>query len=203
MEALLRSYIQQLHNVHFIFAGSKKHIMTEMFSSAKRPFYRSTQMMHIDMIDEHAYYAFASKHLSAHGQHISAETFHELYTLVEGYTWNMQSLLNRLYQSGVEQIEYNTVLSTLNQVLLEEAPSYQMICRLITDRQLQVLRAVAKEGIVKEPGSNVFIQKYQLGAYSTVRSALLTLSDKELIYQKNDGSLMVYEKFFGLWLKNH
>jgi hypothetical protein len=203
MEALLRSYIQQLHNVHFIFAGSKKHIMTEMFSSAKRPFYRSTQMMHIDMIDEHAYYAFASKHLSAHGQHISAETFHELYTLVEGYTWNMQSLLNRLYQSGVEQIEYNTVLSTLNQVLLEEAPSYQMICRLITDRQLQVLRAVAKEGIVKEPGSNVFIQKYQLGAYSTVRSALLTLSDKELIYQKDDGSLMVYEKFFGLWLKNH
>jgi hypothetical protein len=203
MEALLRSYIQQLHNVHFIFAGSKKHIMTEMFSSAKRPFYRSTQMMHIDVIDEHAYYAFASKHLLAHGQHISEETFHELYSLVDGYTWNMQSLLNRLYQSGEEQIEYNMVLNTLNQVLLEEMPSYQMICRLITDRQLRVLRAVAKEGCVKEPGSNVFLQKYQLGAYSTVRSALLTLCDKELIYQKDDGSYMVYEKFFGLWLKNN
>lgn len=202
MEALLRSYIQQLHNVHFIFAGSKRHIMTEMFSSAKRPFYRSTQMMHIGVIDEQAYYAFASKHLSAHGQNMREETFHELYTLVDGYTWNIQNLLNRLYQSGAELIEYNTVLSILNQVLQEEMPSYQMICRLITDRQLRVLRAVAKEGIVKEPGSNVFLQKYQLGAYSTVRSALLTLTDKELIYQKDDGSYMVYEKFFGLWLKN-
>lgn len=202
MEALLRTYLQQLKNVHFIFAGSKKHIMTEMFASAKRPFYRSTQMMHIDVIDEQAYYAFASNHFSAHGQRISKETFHKLYLLVEGYTWNMQNLLNRLYQNGVEQIEYNTVLATLNQVLQEEAPSYQMICRLITDRQLRVLRAVAKEGTVREPGSNVFLQKYQLGAYSTVRSALLTLSEKELIYQKDDGSYMVYEKFFGLWLNS-
>ena len=203
MEALLRTYIQQLHNVHFIFSGSKKHIMTEMFSSAKRPFYRSTQMMHIDIIDEKMYYAFAAKHLSSHGQHMDESTFHDLYTLVDGYTWNIQSLLNRLYQSGVEQIDYNTVLMTLNQILLEEAPSYQMICRLVTDRQLQVLRAIGKEGVVKEPGSNAFLQKHQLGAYSTVRSAIQNLMEKELLYQNDDGTYVVYEKFFALWLKQH
>ena len=162
MEALLRTYIQQLKNVHFIFSGSKKHIMTEMFSSAKRPFYRSSQMMHIDVIDEKVYYQFATKHLSAHGQYIGEETFHDLYTLVEGYTWNIQNLLNRLYQGGKQQIDYNTVLLTINQILQEELPSYQLICRLVTDRQLQVLRTVAKEGVVKEPGSNLFLQKYQL-----------------------------------------
>ena len=203
MEALLRTYIQQLRNVHFIFAGSKKHVMTEMFSSAKRPFYRSTQMMHINVIDEQLYYTFASKHLSAHGQQISPATFHELYALVDGYTWNIQCLLNRLYQSGLPLVDYNTVLETLHQVLLEEMPSYQMICRLITERQLKVLRAVAKEGVVKEPGSNAFLQKYRLGAYSTVRSALLTLCDKELAYQNDDGSFIVYEKFLALWLKNN
>lgn len=201
MEALLRSYIQKLTNVHFIFAGSKKHIMAEMFLNTKRPFYRSTQMMHIGVIDENQYYLFASKHLAAHHQHISQETFHELYSLVEGYTWNIQNLLNRLYQTGIEQIDFNTVLIMLDQLLQEEAPSYQMFCRLITDRQLQVLRAVAKEGAVKEPGSNLFLQKYRLGAYSTVRSAMLNLLDKELLYQKDDGSYIVYEKFFGLWLK--
>ena len=201
MEALLRTYIQRLSNVHFIFAGSKKHIMAEMFLNAKRPFYRSTQMMHIDVIDEKQYYLFASKHLAAHKQNMSQETFHELYSLVEGYTWNIQNLLNRLYQTGIEQIDFNTVLITLDQLLQEEAPSYQMFCRLITERQLQVLRAVAKEGVVKEPGSNLFLQKYRLGAYSTVRSAILNLLDKELLYQKDDGSYIVYEKFFGLWLK--
>lgn len=201
MEALLRTYIQRLSNVHFIFAGSKKHIMAEMFLNTKRPFYRSTQMMHIDVIDEKQYYLFASKHLAAHKQNMSQETFHELYSLVEGYTWNIQNLLNRLYQTGIEQIDFNTILITLDQLLQEEAPSYQMFCRLITERQLQVLRAVAKEGVVKEPGSNLFLQKYRLGAYSTVRSAILNLLDKELLYQKDDGSYIVYEKFFGLWLK--
>lgn len=201
MEALLRTYIQRLSNVHFIFAGSKKHIMAEMFLNTKRPFYRSTQMMHIEVIDEKQYYLFASKHLAAHKQNMSQETFHELYSLVEGYTWNIQNLLNRLYQTGVEQIDFNTVLTSLDQLLQEEAPSYQMFCRLITERQLQVLRAVAKEGVVKEPGSNLFLQKYRLGAYSTVRSAILNLLDKELLYQKDDGSYIVYEKFFGLWLK--
>ena len=203
MEALLRTHIQQLHNVHFIFSGSKKHIMTEMFSSVKRPLYRITQMMHIDVIDEQAYYSFAAKHLSAHGQSLDADTFHDLYTLVDGYTWNIQSLLNRLYQSGVDRINHNSVLLTINQILQEEMPSYQMICRLITERQLQVLRAVAKEGVVKEPGSSVFLQKHRLGAYSTVRSAIQNLLEKELLYQKDDGTYVVYEKFFALWLKEH
>lgn len=35
---LLRSYIQFLPNVYFIFAGSKQQMMTDMFLSAKRPF---------------------------------------------------------------------------------------------------------------------------------------------------------------------
>ena len=38
VEALLRSYIQFIPNVNFIFAGSKQHVMQEMFLSAKRPF---------------------------------------------------------------------------------------------------------------------------------------------------------------------
>lgn len=42
VEALLRSYIQFLPNVNFIFVGSKQHQMQEMFTSSRRPFYQST-----------------------------------------------------------------------------------------------------------------------------------------------------------------
>ena len=201
MEALLRGYIQQLTNVQFIFAGSKKHMMTEMFASTKRPFYRSSQMMNIDVIDEQQYYEFASKHLKENGQQIDSQTFHELYQLVDGYTWFVQALLNRLYQNRIQQIDVNVVWKTLNEILQEDTSSYQMYCRLITDRQLQVIRAVAKEGVVKEPGSNVFLQKHQLGAYSTVRGAIQAMVEKELLYQNNDGSYVVYDRFFALWLK--
>ena len=60
VEALLRSYIQDLHNVHFIFSGSQAHMLGEMFLSPKRPFYQSTSEITIGTIDEEAYFDFAA-----------------------------------------------------------------------------------------------------------------------------------------------
>ena len=54
-EALLRSYIQFLPNVKFIFAGSRQHLMSEIFLSAKRPFYQSTQIMLLGNIEKESY----------------------------------------------------------------------------------------------------------------------------------------------------
>ncbi len=50
MEPLLRSFIQQSHNVTFIFSGSRKHILTGIFSDPSRPFYNSTQILEIGKI---------------------------------------------------------------------------------------------------------------------------------------------------------
>ena len=36
MEALLRTYIQQTKNITFIFCGSKKHIMTDIFANVRK-----------------------------------------------------------------------------------------------------------------------------------------------------------------------
>ena len=199
-EATLRSFIQHLTNVHFIFAGSKKHMMTEMFLSPSRPFFQSTQMMDIDVIDEHVYYAFASKHFRFNNQHIDEGTFHELYAIIKGHTWYIQALLNRLYQNGKAEIEYNDVLLALNQLLEENKAAYQVYCHLITDRQLAVIRAVAREGEVREPGSSVFLQKHSLGASSTVRSAIEALEEKDLLYCE-EGVYSLYDRFFGIWLR--
>ena len=45
MEALLRTYIQQMHNLTFIFCGSKKHLMADIFTNEKNPFYASTSFV--------------------------------------------------------------------------------------------------------------------------------------------------------------
>ena len=60
-EALLRSHIQFIHNVHFIFSGSKQHLMYEMFGSPKRPFYQSTSMMSLQPLHEEIYYQYSVK----------------------------------------------------------------------------------------------------------------------------------------------
>ena len=200
-EATLRTYIQHLKNTRFIFAGSKKHIMEQMFLSPKRPFFQSTQLMAIGAIDEQAYYEFASKHLAAHKQHMEREVFQKLYYIVDGHTWYVQALLNRIYQNASSSVEPDDIQMALNQWIEENTPAYNTYCRLITNRQLEVMQAVAKEKVVTEPGSSSFLQKYQLGAYSTVRSAMTALEDKELLYRDEEGHYRIYDRFFGIWLQ--
>lgn len=86
-EALLRSYIQFLPNVYFIFAGSSQHLMSEMFLSAKRPFYQSSQIMSLPLIDVGEYEVFANRWLKQKGIEISDSDFRYIYDLVDGQTW--------------------------------------------------------------------------------------------------------------------
>ena len=47
IEALLRTYIQRCTNAHFIFSGSHRHLMGEIFVSPSRPFYQSVTLMNL------------------------------------------------------------------------------------------------------------------------------------------------------------
>lgn len=75
VEALLRSYIQFLPNTHFVFAGSKQHVMQQMFTSSKRPFFQSTQLLTLDTIDREEYARFALHHFVEHGVQLPREVF--------------------------------------------------------------------------------------------------------------------------------
>ena len=50
IEAILRTHIQHCKNADFIFAGSERHILEEMFNLPSRPFYASTANMSLDAI---------------------------------------------------------------------------------------------------------------------------------------------------------
>ena len=49
-EASLRTQIQQCSNANFVFAGSQRHLMSEMFLSPSRPFYQSVVPMSLGSI---------------------------------------------------------------------------------------------------------------------------------------------------------
>lgn len=73
MEGVLRTYIQQLKNVHFIFCGSKKHLMADIFTNVKKPFYSSTRFLTLDKISTEAYAAFIIRLFEQHHRTISPE----------------------------------------------------------------------------------------------------------------------------------
>ena len=93
VEALLRSKIQFMHNVGFVFSGSRLHMMAEMFHSPKRPFFNSTASMALDVIDRQAYFRFAASFFRKAGRILPEETFVAAYDRFEGITWYVQSVM--------------------------------------------------------------------------------------------------------------
>ena len=51
VEAILRTHIQRMSNCHFIYAGSERHLLSQMFMDYNRPFYQSSMMMNLDKIE--------------------------------------------------------------------------------------------------------------------------------------------------------
>ena len=198
-EALLRSYIQFMHNVRFIFSGSKKHLMEEMFCSPQRPFYQSTQLMDLNPLHEEIYYDFANKFFEIKKGSITKEIFHSLYQRFDGYTWYIQAVLHRLYEQEKHVKEESQLSDAILFQINTLSSHYQTLSLLLTDNQFSLLKAIAQAGVVSQPQSMEFIQRYSLPTTSSVKSALEVLIDKDLIYRTSEGYI-VYDRFMGLWL---
>lgn len=198
-EALLRSYIQFMHNVRFIFSGSKKHLMLEMFCSPKRPFYQSTQLMELNPLHEEIYYDFANKFFETKKGSISKEVFQNLYQRFDGYTWYIQAVLHRLYEQEKHVDTESQVLDAILFQINTLSSHYQTLTMFLTNNQFALLKAIAQAGIVAQPQSLDFIQRYSLPTTSSVKSALEVLIDKDLVYRTPKGYI-VYDRFMGLWL---
>lgn len=199
-EALLRSHIQFAQNVHFVFSGSKQHMMAEMFGSPQRPFYQSTETMGLLPLDEDIYYDFANRFFTEKRGLLDRQIFHDLYARFDGYTWYIQSVLNRLYEENRKVTTSAQLLDAIRLVILGKATQYENIIQFFTDNQFSLLKAIAQERKVSQPTAQEFIQKYNLPGASSVQIALETLVNKEFVYSLPDGYI-IYDRFFDLWLQ--
>lgn len=200
VEALLRSYTQFVTNVNFIFAGSKKHIMQEMFTSSKRPFYQSSQIITIDAIEKEEYANFAIKHFSENNITLPKKIFDSIYDKYDGHTWYIQVMLNRLYGFHRE-VNEELVNYAISEIISDYSYSYADLMKAYPSSNIRLLKAIAKEGCVKEILSGNFITKYRLRAASSVSTSLKKLTENELVY-KTDKGYIIYDRLMDEWLRN-
>lgn len=200
VEALLRSYTQFVTNVNFIFAGSKKHIMQEMFTSSKRPFYQSSQIITIDAIEKEEYANFAIKHFSENNITLPKKIFDSIYDKYDGHTWYIQVMLNRLYGFHRE-VNEELVNYAISEIISDYSYSYADLMKAYPSSNIRLLKAIAKEGCVKEILSGNFITKYRLRAASSVSTSLKKLTENELVY-KTDKGYIIYDRIMDEWLRN-
>ena len=203
VEAALRTHIQKCRNANFIFAGSQRHMMSEMFLSPSRPFYQSVMPMSLEAIPLDRYWAFAESQFAKNGdRRISYEVVASVYQRFEGVTANVQRILNMLYMltpmgetCGMERID-----KAIDIYLQLSSAYYSELLRQMPEKQRNVFLAIAAEGKVKNISGGKFVHKYHLPSTSSVVSAVKGLLEKDFITQ-NDNVYSIYDRFFQLWVE--
>ena len=205
VEATLRSHIQKMSNCLFIYAGSNRHILENMFNSAAKPFYNSASQIYLDSIPKDVYTAFADEQLAKVGRKILPEALSLAYDLFEGHTYYVHNVLHNAFaylnsDKVIDKLDINMILSD---ILEEKGHSFASVMNQLNYQQKETLIAIAKEGKANGVTSVAFIKKHALKSPSSVQYAISTLLEKQLLTYENVERTKTYsvsDRFLEMWI---
>ena len=203
-EAILRTIIQNLNNVQFIFSGSSKHLLMDIFNNSKRPFFASTQAIQLGFIPIEKYSNYIQQHFESNKKHITQEAIYFILDWSKRHTYYTQVVCNRLFSLELKNITIKDVHNSCNQLLNEQEVIFFQYRNLLTSGQWKVLKAIANEGKVYQMLEKQFIQKHALGATSSTQRTFAALLHKEMIFEEQEiaGSYFsIYDCFLSRWLE--
>lgn len=200
-DAWLRTRIQQLKNVVFIFSGSQQHLMAELFTSPQRPFFRSTQIMRLEKLNSEVYRNFIISIFSRYKKTISIEIASQILDWANTHTFYVQQLCNRVFASTIKEVSTDSWKHQAHQLLNEQEPVFFTLRNMLTKPQWRLLMALAHERIVYQPTAKAFIDKYHLGTSATILRSLKTLLNYELIIKEFDADGTSYYNVYDVFLQ--
>ena len=209
VEAILRTHIQRMRNCNFIYAGSERHLLGQMFLDYNRPFYQSSSMMNLEKIERDKYSAFAIKHFKEFGKSITEENVNRVYDLFDGNTFAMHKTLNVAFSITLEgnECDLTTLRKAVENILGESDHDFRARLMPMSLPQKEVLYAIARSGIATQITGADFLKKHHLGSSSSVQSAVRKLLADGWIteYYNADGKkcYQLYDYFLTLWIQQN
>ena len=201
IEALLRGRIQKLVNTHFIFAGSERRLMNEMFFSDKRPFFQSATLLQLEPIDLDVYTDFAVSQFKAAEKHIDPEAVTWAYQTYHGVTMYVHKLLHDCYADtkAGETCDVAAMKYASEQLIQQNSKRLQELLAFVTEQQKEVLYAIASDGYVSRITSSDFVKRHHLKSASAVQSATKRLLDLDLITEQHK-SYSISDPLLRIWI---
>ncbi len=190
LDAYLRKYIQERDNVSYIFLGSKRHMLTSLFSY-KAPLFELATHYELQPLDKQNSYEYISKHLK-----ISFDQVDFLYELCDGETKLILEILHHIY-IGKKDISNQLINDTLQDILNSKDATFRMLFDTLSNTQKTALKIVAKykRGIYAKSVLNSYNIKKQ-----TLQSAIEKLLSLEIL-DRDDGEYFIPDRTFELWIE--
>ena len=177
--------------------------MRRVFTDANQPLYHSARSMPLGVIPPDAFAAFIRERCRATHVGIDQAAVDRILAITGSHPHDTQELAHfawSLARSTDGIITTGVVDAALNKVVAAEDAHYTTLWESLTLAQRRVLVAIARE-----PGAQVFGEpfrrEHQLGAASSVQTAIERLVEREVIDGSSARGFTVPDVFLRAWLQ--
>lgn len=203
IERQMRTHFQMHESVSYIFMGSKRHLMQELFRNKNRPFYRFGRHFPLGKIPKDEFAVFIQRHFEEMGYQTDLDAIREILHAADDHPYYTQLLCHILWDRKRQEkvIAKEDIYLAVQEVFMREAHAFHDIWDMLPLKSRQLLVALAKEDSPQvRPFSSGFLQKHNLGSASSVQRAITRLLEEEVL-EKTDGGYQFTDVFFKRWLR--
>jgi uncharacterized protein len=203
VERRLRSIIQQHKNVAYIFLGSRKHLIQNLFVDSSRPLYRAATHFPLGPIAEEHWVPFIALRFSNANKFITKDLIRLICDKTEGHPFYTQHLCHLVWEMTAvnERVEKGTISSAIESLLDRESYAFTTLFDGLSANQKRLLEAIAKEGEQAQPYEADFVSRSGFKSASAVQSAMKSLIEKDIVDRTESGAYMVSDRFLRLWIR--
>jgi hypothetical protein len=198
--ALLRSKIQFHINIPYVFVGSIRHRMDEIFTSPNSAFFKSAIPITVDSLPYEEFSKFLIKKFKSGQREVMEETLEQVFKIAGNITGDIQQLCEALWEVTPEEGEVSPdkLRAALKLIFAREQKSYEAFISLLTDLQLKCLTALARVG-GKRVYSMDFVKAVGPHSSASVNRAITRMIDINILF-KSDKEIKFVNPFFKAWL---
>ncbi len=199
--ASLRSKIQFLPDTPFVFLGSVRNRMRDIFDSPRSPFFKSAISFGVERIEESAMTDFLIGRFKAGNRSIDRETVGKILAAADYISGDIQELCETtwLVTGDGHRISAGDVAKGLEAVFARESRAFLSTFGKLTAVQASVLKGLADSEHCKV-FSGEFMETYGIRNVGSVSKALKRLIGDEIIYEFN-GEYFFENPFFREWVR--
>jgi hypothetical protein len=199
IEAKLRSIIQ-LHSdkISYIFMGSKKSILHNMFLDKNRPFYKSAKHLKIKEIQQDVWNQFIASNFTKTNKNIDKKYIASVIGITKGFPYYTQQFAYELWAKTSMNVDDSIFQDTLKTIIEREEDLFSVEWDNLTLNQQKALKI-----IIKKDGQNLYDEEYlveyklKVGSFQT---ALKGLIQKDII-DKVKNIYYLQDPLLEYWLK--
>lgn len=197
-EKKLRANWQRHKSVTYCLYGSKRHMMTDIFNSPSKPFYRFGDIMILPKIATDKWIEFIIQGFEKTGKKIDREAAGKIPELMKNHSWYVQQLAHYTWNISDKTASITELNSALTELIQANTPLYQREIEIISNTQLNLLKAICK-GETKFTSTAV-MNHYALGTPRNVSKNKTILINSDMVH-KVDEMFEFLDPAFELWFR--